>query len=85
LTEFWDIETPRTTMIRIASYRRRRGWLAWNTAVLGRFTFEDYEMGIPPLEQTMGLPPRNSRVQSAEELSAIMRAWVGATGSRSIN
>jgi hypothetical protein len=85
LAEFWDIETPRTTMIRVASYRRRRGWLAWNTAVLGRFTFDDYDMGIPPLDKTMGLPPRRSRVQSADELRATMQAWVGVTASKAIN
>lgn len=79
LAEFWSIETPRTTLIRIQAYRRRRGWQAWNTAVWGRFTFDGYEMGIPPLHEAMGLPPPQARVQSPDEMSRVMRAWVAAT------
>lgn len=50
--------------------------------MLGRFTFEDYDMGIPPLNETMGLPSAKSRIQTTEEMQSTLRLWVGATGGR---
>lgn len=66
-------------MLRITAYRRRRGWQAWHTAVWQRFTYESYEMGIPPLYEAMGLPPPEARIQTFDEARQAMRTWVAAT------
>lgn len=82
LVEFWTIETPRTTIIRIQAYRRRRGWLAWQTAALGRFSWKEYGDSIPPLHLMMDLPPPKPNGHSSETILQAMTAWVAATGGR---
>lgn len=68
--EFWR-ETPRTTILAIEAYRRRRGWLAWNTAVLQRFEFENY----PTLESMMGIRETDSDAHRRVMLAHNLRLW----------
>lgn len=68
---FWR-ETPRTTMLAVEAYRRRRGWQAWNTAALGRFEFKQ---GYPSLEQMQGLPERDDEAHRQMMLAHNLRLW----------
>lgn len=68
---FWR-ETPRTTVLAIQAYRRRRGWLAWNTAALQRFAFDN---GFPSLESLMGLPDRESEAHRQVMLRHNLALW----------
>lgn len=79
LAEFWSIETPRTTIARITAYRRRRGWLAWQTAALGRFSWKEYGGSIPPLRMMMGLPAPRQEAQSNDDIAAAMMSLVSMT------
>jgi hypothetical protein len=53
-TESFLRETPKTTLATIRAYHRRRGWIAWQTAVLQRGEFKD---GFPSLQELMGTEP----------------------------
>lgn len=75
LAEFWSIETPRTTLIRVSAYYRRRGWSAYWTAALGRFSWKGEESGIPSLEAMMGVKKPPIRRQSNDVMLAAMRGW----------
>jgi hypothetical protein len=68
---FWRA-TPRTTLLTIDAYRRRRGWLAWNIAALGRFEFEH---GFPTLESLMGVAERQSDEHRRVMLAHNLRLW----------
>jgi hypothetical protein len=68
--------------LRIQAYRRRRGWSAWQTAALGRFTWSKYSSGIPPLHQMMDLPPPKEAAQGIEDMRKAMMSWVAATGGK---
>ncbi|MCW3837809.1 hypothetical protein ACFQ1E_17325 [Sphingomonas canadensis] len=54
-TQSFRRETPRTTMMTVRAYRRRRGWSAWMTSALGRFEFPG---GHPSMDEVMGQPKR---------------------------
>mgnify|MGYP001489685876 CR=1 FL=1 len=67
LSEFWRA-TPRETMAAVKAYHRRRGWLAWHVAMLGRIDARSF----PTLEQISGLPRRDRPRQSPEEMLAVI-------------
>jgi hypothetical protein len=56
----------------IEGYQRRRGWLAWNTAALGRFEFEQ---GYPSLESIQGIPERQTEERRQTMLAHNLRLW----------
>lgn len=68
---FWR-ETPRTTMLTILAYRRRRGWQAWHSGALARFEFKD---GYPSVEAMMGVPKRVDTRQQQVMLAHNLRLW----------
>lgn len=68
---FWR-ETPRTTMMTVLAYRRRRGWSSWHTASLGRFDFKD---GYPSLDAMMGVPKRVDVRHEQTMLAHNLRLW----------
>lgn len=76
MASFWK-ETPRTTVLTIEAYRRRRGWLAWNTAALQRFDFED---GFPSLESIQGIPERQTEEHRQVMLAHNLRLWRARLG-----
>ncbi len=66
--EFWRA-TPRETFAAVRGYHRRRGWLAWHVAALGRIDGKQF----PTIEQLSGLPRREGRAQSPDEMLAVVR------------
>ena len=52
----------------IRAYERRRGWLVWQTATLGRFEFDG---GYPSLQAMQGLPERSRTVRPGDNVRAM--------------
>lgn len=65
-------------MIRAAieGYHRRRGWLAWHIATLGRCDAKDF----PDLDKLTG-DRRERAAQSPDEIVAVLRQWKSALGA----
>jgi hypothetical protein len=69
LAEFWR-STPRQSDYAVRAYHRRRGWLAWHVAVLGRVE------QFPDLSELTGEPVIEPDEEAAAEVQVNnTRAW----------
>jgi hypothetical protein len=65
-------------VLHFRAYERRRGWMAWHTAVLNRF---DFEHGFPTLATLTGdAGPGDQAEQSDETLRHNIRLWKATLG-----
>lgn len=69
MSEFWQA-TPRHLWNAQRAYARRRGWLAWHTAALGRID------KFPDLGELTG--DHKPKKQSREQMAGVLKQFAGA-------
>lgn len=74
MAEFW-LATPRLIDLVLRGYKRRRGWMAWHTAVLGRMDGKNMPSLADLIGENRHAEPASTAAQPAVMMAHNLRLW----------